>query len=108
MVLGEEPEMLENNFLEFPKTKYWVQNEKWFARNENEFWQWFWLGVRNVSKRPPGGLLERLLGKEPEMVQNGLLEFSWGVLGQEPEMLQNGLLEASSRDFWARSKKFLK
>ena len=51
MVLGQEPEMLQNGFLELPKTKYSVQSEKWLARNENKaFWQWFWARSQKCFK----------------------------------------------------------
>ena len=42
MVLGQEPEIAQNGFLEVPKIKYSVQTEKWIARHTFEpFWQWF-------------------------------------------------------------------
>ena len=42
MVLGQDPEMLQNGLLEGPKSRYSVQTKKELARNENEpFWQWF-------------------------------------------------------------------
>ena len=51
MVLGQGPEMLQNNFLEAPKTRYLVQTEKLLARNENKpFWQWFWARSQKCFK----------------------------------------------------------
>ena len=51
MVLGQDSEMLQNDFLEPPKTKYSVQSEKWLARNENKaFWQWFWARSQKCFK----------------------------------------------------------
>ena len=51
MVLVQKPEMLQNGFLELAKPKYSVQNEKWFARNENKaFWQWFWARSQKCFK----------------------------------------------------------
>ena len=41
-------------------------------------WRDFWDRSQKCLKWPPGGLLPRLLSLGPEMLQNGLLEASWG------------------------------
>ena len=51
IVLSQELEIVQNGFLEAPKTRYAVQSRKWVARNENEpFWQWFWASIQKCFK----------------------------------------------------------
>ena len=62
--------MLQNGFLEFPKTKYSVQSEKWLARNENKCsGNGFAPGARNALKQLSGGSKDQKFGSERKIAR---------------------------------------
>ena len=114
MVSGEESEMLQNGFVELPKIKYSVQNEKWLARNENNvFWQWFWATSQKCFKTAPWRLQKpniRYRTKNGSRVMkislSGNPKTKYSV--QTEKWLARNENKAFWQWFWARSQKCFK